>query len=344
MAYDYDLVVVGCGPAGEKGAAAGRPISESGSRSSRRAPKPGGAGVHTGTLPSKTLRETALVLSRATTSASSTASRSSSIARTRCRSSCRGARRYVELEVARILWNLERHKVDFVRGAGKLRRCAHAASSIGRRASARSPARSSSSPPARDPFSPRRSISPTATSTTATRSSISIGCQRSLTILGAGVIGCEYACMFAAMGVKVHIVESRGRLLPFLDLEIADRLRQAMVDLGIDLRLGVSYTSVAREEQRGIVTQARIGRRYRFGKAALRSGAQRRDGGARAREDRRRGRTSAARSVSTATTGPRCRTSTRPATSSAFLRSRRRRWSRRASRSATRSAGATRSR
>src|SRR5262249_45924450 len=79
------------------------------------------------------------------------------------------------------------------------------------------------------------------------------------TILGAGVIGCEYACMFAALGVKVSLIESKARLLPFLDLEIADRLRQAMVDLGIEMHLGVSYTSVQREEGRGIVTRLASG-------------------------------------------------------------------------------------
>ena len=62
MAYDYDLVVVGCGPAGEKAAAQagyfGKRVAVV-----EVAAKPGGAGVHTGTLPSKTLRETALAIS-----------------------------------------------------------------------------------------------------------------------------------------------------------------------------------------------------------------------------------------------------------------------------------------
>src|SRR5579859_3651231 len=62
MPFDYDLVVVGVGPAGEKGAAQ---AAYFGKRVLvvERAPAPGGAAVHTGTLPSKTLRETALFLS-----------------------------------------------------------------------------------------------------------------------------------------------------------------------------------------------------------------------------------------------------------------------------------------
>lgn len=60
--FDYDLIVIGCGPAGERGAAQ---AAYFGHRVLvvEKEPEPGGAAVHTGTLPSKTLRETALYLS-----------------------------------------------------------------------------------------------------------------------------------------------------------------------------------------------------------------------------------------------------------------------------------------
>src|SRR5581483_9266570 len=62
MADHYDLLVIGAGPAGEKGAAQ---AAYFGKRVCvvERAPKPGGAAVNTGTIPSKTLRETALYFS-----------------------------------------------------------------------------------------------------------------------------------------------------------------------------------------------------------------------------------------------------------------------------------------
>src|SRR6188472_1783608 len=62
MQVDYDLVVIGTGPAGEKAAAQ---AAYFGKRvvAIERAAEPGGAGTHTGTVPSKTLRETALYLS-----------------------------------------------------------------------------------------------------------------------------------------------------------------------------------------------------------------------------------------------------------------------------------------
>ncbi|MBI1734544.1 MAG: FAD-dependent oxidoreductase, partial [Candidatus Rokubacteria bacterium] len=61
---------------------------------------------------------------------------------------------------------------------------------------------------------------------------------RSMGVVGAGVIGCEYATMFAALGIKVTLVDGRDRLLSFLDGEMAEGLRFRMTLLGIDVRLG----------------------------------------------------------------------------------------------------------
>jgi len=72
----------------------------------------------------------------------------------------------------------------------------------------------------------------------------------SMTILGAGVIGCEYACMFAALGVKITLVDARDTLLTFLDREMVDQLAGSMRRMGIDLRLGKRWTSVKREGER----------------------------------------------------------------------------------------------
>ena len=55
----------------------------------------------------------------------------------------------------------------------------------------------------------------------------------SLAVLGGGVIGCEYASMFAALGVEVHLVERRASLLPFLDHEMGERLLAAMTQHGV---------------------------------------------------------------------------------------------------------------
>ena len=54
-----------------------------------------------------------------------------------------------------------------------------------------------------------------------------------LAVVGAGVIGSEYACTFATLGVEVHLIDGRPSLLPFLDGEIAGVLREAMVAGGV---------------------------------------------------------------------------------------------------------------
>jgi NAD(P) transhydrogenase len=56
----------------------------------------------------------------------------------------------------------------------------------------------------------------------------------SLAVVGGGVIGCEYASVFVALGVKVVLIDGRDRLLPFLDAEVSERLRQRLAALGMD--------------------------------------------------------------------------------------------------------------
>jgi NAD(P) transhydrogenase len=68
-----------------------------------------------------------------------------------------------------------------------------------------------------------------------------------LTVIGAGVIGCEYASMFAALDVKVTLIEPRGELLSFLDADISEALRVALIAGGVDVRLNTSAGDVKRE-------------------------------------------------------------------------------------------------
>src|ERR1700732_3452878 len=117
MPYDHDLVVVGVGPAGERGAAQ---AAYFGKRVAcvERAEEPGGAAVHTGTLPSKTLRETALFLSgfRQRELYGLSVDLKPELAIPRLLSRKNTVR---ELEVARIRWNLERHGVTLLTGAAR---------------------------------------------------------------------------------------------------------------------------------------------------------------------------------------------------------------------------------
>ncbi|HUY92219.1 MAG TPA: Si-specific NAD(P)(+) transhydrogenase [Pirellulales bacterium] len=65
---------------------------------------------------------------------------------------------------------------------------------------------------------------------------------RSITIYGAGIVGCEYASMFRNLGVKVNLVNTRDKLLEFLDDEIIDALSYHLRDRGVIIRHGEVYT------------------------------------------------------------------------------------------------------
>ncbi len=251
MAYDFDLIVLGAGPAGEKGAVQAAYFGKRVAIIEREA-EPGGAAVHTGTLPSKTLRETALFLSgyRQRELYGLTVNVNTELAVPRLLSRKNAVR---ELEVARIKWNLERHNVQQVRGVARF----VDAHTVEVAATGAPPLRmtaefflvaTGSKPfqPSNIPFDDE-DVDDSDTILMIDR------LPKSLTILGGGVIGCEYATMFAAMRVQVTVVDGRDRLLPFLDLEIGERLRGAMNTLGITLVMGAQTRSVERVSGKGIV-------------------------------------------------------------------------------------------
>jgi NAD(P) transhydrogenase len=67
---------------------------------------------------------------------------------------------------------------------------------------------------------------------------------RTLVVVGGGVIGVEYACMFAVLGVRVTLIEKRNRLLEFADQEIIEALSYHLRDSRVTMRLGEEVESV----------------------------------------------------------------------------------------------------
>ena len=67
---------------------------------------------------------------------------------------------------------------------------------------------------------------------------------RTLAVIGAGVIGCEYASMFAALGVRVTLIDMRPRLLDFVDAEIVEGLVYQLRERRVTLRLGEEVSSI----------------------------------------------------------------------------------------------------
>ena len=238
----YDLVVIGAGPAGEKGAAQ---AAYFGKRVAivEATPHVGGAGVNTGTIPSKALRETALYF------AGLRQRRWYGLDDASERDLEMHELMYREQDVVRSLrqvvrQNIQRHSIDLVHGSASFDD-AHTVRVT---------------PPDGGPDSLLRAeVVLIATGSVPSRSPevpFADGrihdsdeilrmqrMPRSMAVVGAGVIGCEYATTFAALGIDVTLVDGRDQLLPFLDAEVSERLRSAMAALPVNLRLGETVAS-----------------------------------------------------------------------------------------------------
>lgn len=83
---------------------------------------------------------------------------------------------------------------------------------------------------------------------------------RSILIVGAGVIGCEYASIFRGLGVKVDLINNRERLLSFLDTEISDALSYHLRNSGVVIRHGEEFKSIEGRED-GVVLTTTSGKR-----------------------------------------------------------------------------------
>ena len=240
----YDLVVIGGGAAGEKGAARAAYFGKRVAVVERRE-EPGGATVHTGTLPSKTLREAAVFLSgyrqRELYGVSVDIAPQLEIAKLIARKNA-----VREQETDRMLENLKRHGIELVHGSARLLD-AGIVEVTDERGERRRMATDvilivTGSSPFRPPGIPFEDPDVHDSDNILEIDHVS----RTLAVLGGGVIGCEYASMFAVLGTDVHLIERREPLLPFLDAEIVERMTAGMRDLRVTFRLGERAEAVTR--------------------------------------------------------------------------------------------------
>ena len=240
----YDLVVIGGGAAGEKGAARAAYFGKRVAVVERRK-EPGGATVHTGTLPSKTLREAALFLSgyrqRELYGVSVDLAPHLEIAKLIERKNA-----VREQETDRMLGNLARHGIELVHGSARLLD-AGTVEVTDERGERRRMATDvilivTGSSPFRPPGIPFEDPDVHDSDNILEIDHV----PTSLAVLGGGVIGCEYASMFAVLGTDVHLIERREPLLPFLDAEIVERMTAGMRDLGVTFHLGERADAVTR--------------------------------------------------------------------------------------------------
>jgi len=229
----YDLIVIGAGPGG---VAAADTAALLGKRVAliERHPVVGGAAVNTGTIPSKTLRETALAIagvkSRALFGVDVSVRRQAKI-----EDLMRHERVVKASEAHQMRTLLDRYGVMTYRGTGRFLdsntvRIAHPNPPGGHTdLRADKIVIAIGSIPMRPEVFPFQHAKVHDSDELLYITTI----PRSLAVIGAGVIGSEYACMFAALGVRVHLIDGRDVLLPFLDADLSNGLKTAMEAQGI---------------------------------------------------------------------------------------------------------------
>ncbi len=249
--FDYELAVIGGGPAGEKGAAQAAYFGFK-TILIEKEPQLGGACINTGTLASKTLRESALFLSgfkaRQLYGLQASVNRDIPLAEFMYRKNV-----VQERERERAAENLRRHKIEQIHGHASLLDghtvLVKGAEGQERRISAKIILVATGSLPHRPsdvPFNPDTVFD---SDTVLQMNNL----PHSMVIVGGGVIGCEYACIFASLGIQVNLVDGRDRLLPFLDFEISDALMARMRELGIELETEDGLESARLDGNRVIV-------------------------------------------------------------------------------------------
>jgi len=252
---EFDLVVIGSGPAGEKAAIEAAKLHKSVVIVERRSVQ-GGVCLHSGTVPSKTLREVVLYISglrqRSMYGMQATVRDKLTIKELMYRKD-----QVVQEELEVIQQNMALHQIKTIEGTGTIK----------------------------DPNTvivfhgdtePRVLKAKAIIIATGTRSHRPSGVDfdsrfiydaetiidldtipRTLTIIGGGVIGCEYASIFSHLGVRVTLIDSRKQLLSFLDNEIVDTLTYLMRKYGVTLVLGEKLSECKVEnDQVLIVTES----------------------------------------------------------------------------------------
>lgn len=240
---EYDMVVIGSGPGGQKAAIASAKLGKS-VAIIERGQMLGGVCVQTGTIPSKTLREAVLYLTGmsqrelygASYRVKEKITPADLLARTQ---------HVIGKEVDVVRNQLMRNRIDLLTGHGRFldphtieiedpsrREKLTISGKYVVIATGTRPARPSGVEFDEDRVLDSDGILDLKTLPT------------SMVVVGAGVIGIEYASMFAALGTKVTVVEKRGDMLDFCDPEVVEALKFHLRDLAVTFRFGEEVTAV----------------------------------------------------------------------------------------------------
>jgi len=237
---DYELIVIGSGPAGEKAAVKAAYFGHKVALIERETVF-GGAGVNTGTLPSKTLKETALYLSgkydKGLYGIDRDVENNASIETFMYRKNY-----IIKTESEEVHRNLLRHKVDIYHGVASFvdRNTIRIAGPKEVELQAEYIIIAPGSypfHPSNIPFDNKR-IHDSDSILNITHF------PQSIAVLGAGVIGCEYATIFSTMGTKVFLINRADKILSFIDGQIIKTFIDLMQHDEIDLLFNKSIASI----------------------------------------------------------------------------------------------------
>lgn len=241
---DFDFIVIGSGPAGEKAAAQaayfGKKVAIV-----ERDDRLGGAPVNRGGIPAKTLRETALYMTGFGRGDlyGVDVSFGSDITLDRLR---RRATAESERAGATVRQNLDRHGIALLPGSGRLEpdHQVTVTASDGTLSRHRGGVVliATGSHPFHPPGVPFDDPDVEDSDSILVLDRI----PRSIVVVGGGPVGCEYASIFGALGVEVTLVDMAERLLPFLDGEISRNLAGCFADAGIKVVLGSPPAGITR--------------------------------------------------------------------------------------------------
>lgn len=246
---DYDVLIIGSGPAGQHAAWQAARMGKRAAMIERK-PKIGGAGLQTGTIPSKALREVAYLVSRSGFGGMRSAM--SGDGRTRYGLMADAIRRK-EMVIAQqesvILQRLLRHGVALIPGEAAFLdphtvQVTDAAGKV-RAISAQVIVLASGSRPRRPsgiPFDKKTVLDST--------SILNLRhLPESLLIVGGGVIACEFVSIFAALGVRVSVVDSHARLLTYLCDDVVGVLSDSFVGMGVTFQMQEKVKAIRHEGQ-----------------------------------------------------------------------------------------------
>jgi NAD(P) transhydrogenase len=246
---NYDLAVIGSGPAGQKGAIAAAKLGKRVAVIDRKNML-GGVSLHTGTIPSKTLREAIMYMTgfRQRAFYGSGYALKDKIGKEDLAARVRAVQDR-ELEVVR--HQFRRNEITFIQGSARFLdpHTLEVTTDTGEiSVTADNILIACGTRPARDPMIPfdgEKVID-------ANELEDLMSVPKDLIVVGAGVIGIEYASMLAALDVQVTIIEQRPEMLDFVDREIVEQLQYHLRDLGVIFRFGEKALSV-QKDPRGCV-------------------------------------------------------------------------------------------